>query len=151
MKKRLVNLLIAKSILDTILVGTIALVFHVRAFPPSYRGWGEAVAETQTIAGWAVNNAVPWERVEVYLFIDGRFWKKDPALHARPDVMAAGWAQDEYHGYAFTTPKMDAGIHEARVYALHSSGEGASYTLIMLGNPIRFEVKIDGSWTTDSR
>ena len=149
MKKQLVNLLIAKSILETVLVGTIALVFHVNAFPPSYRGWGEAVAESQTIAGWAVNNADPWERVEVYLFIDGRFRKKDIATHARPDVMAAGWAKDEYHGYIFVSPKLDAGIHEARVYVLHSSGEGERYTLQMLGDPIRFEIKNDGSWAAD--
>ena len=25
------------------------------------------------ISGWAVNNASPWERVEVQLFIDGKF------------------------------------------------------------------------------
>ena len=149
MKKQLVNLLIAKSILDTILVGTIALVFHVRAFPPSYRGWGEAVAESQTIQGWAVNVDDPSQRVEVQLFIDGRFRNKQVATYSRPDIMAAGWAKDEWHGYVFVSPKLDAGIHEARVYALHSSGEGARYTLQMLGDPIRFEIKNDGSWTTD--
>ena len=149
MKKQLVNLLIAKSILDTILVGTIALVFHVRAFPPSYRGWGEAVAESQTIQGWAVNVDDPSQRVEVQLFIDGRFRNKQVATYSRPDIVAAGWAKDEWHGYVFVSPKLDAGIHEARVYALHSSGEGARYTLQMLGDPIRFEIKNDGSWTTD--
>lgn len=151
MKKQLVNLLIAKSILETVLVGTIAILFHVDAFPPSYRGWGEAVPETQTIQGWAVNNADPWQRVEVQLFIDGRFSNKQIATYSRADVVAAGWAKDEYHGYIFTLPKLDAGIHEARVYALHSSGEGARFTLQMLGDPIRFEIKSDGSWAADSR
>lgn len=149
MKKQLVNLLIAKSILDTVLVGAIALVFHVRAFPPSYRGWGEAVAESQTIHGWAINVDDPYQRVEVQLFIDGRFRNKQIATYSRPDIVAAGWAKDEWHGYIFVSPKLDAGIHEARVYALHSSGEGARYTLQMLGDPIRFEIKHDGSWTTD--
>ena len=151
MKKQLVNLLIAKSILETVLVGTIALVFYVKAFPPSYRGWGEAVPETQTIQGWAVNNADPFQRVEVQLFIDGRFRNKQIATYSRPDVVAAGWAKDEYHGYIFLSPKLDAGKHEARVYALHSSGEGERYTLQMLGDPIRFEIKNDGSWAADSR
>ena len=151
MKKQLVNLLIAKSILETVLVGTIALVFHVNAFPPSYRGWGEAVPETQTIEGWAVSNADPWLRVEVYLFIDGSFRNKQIATSSRPDVMAAGWAKDPYHGYIFVSPKLDAGKHDARVYALHSSGEGARYTLQMLGDPIRFEIKNYGSWAADSR
>ena len=151
MKKQLVNLLIAKSILETVLVGAIALVFYVNAFPPSYRGWGEAVPETQTIQGWAVNNADPFQRVEVQLFIDGRFRNKQIATYSRPDVVAAGWAKDEYHGYIFLSPKLDAGKHEARVYALHSSGEGERYTLQMLGDPIRFEIKNDGSWAADSR
>ena len=151
MKKQLVNLLIAKSILETVLVGTIAVVFYVKAFPPSYRGWGEAVPETQTIQGWAVNEAEPFQRVEVQLFIDGRFRNKQIATYSRPDVVAAGWAKDEYHGYIFVSPKLDAGKHEARVYALHSSGEGERYTLQMLGDPIRFEIKNDGSWAADSR
>ncbi len=151
MKKQLVNLLIAKSILETVLVGAIALVFYVNAFPPSYRGWGEAVPETQTIQGWAVNNADPWQRIEVQLFIDGKFRNKQIATYSRPDVVAAGWAKDEWHGYIFVSPKLDAGKHEARVYALHSSGEGERYTLQMLGDPIRFEIKNDGSWAADSR
>ena len=151
MKKQLVNLLIAKSILETVLVGTIAVVFYVKAFPPSYRGWGEAVPETQTIQGWAVNEAEPFQRVEVQLFIDGTFRNKQIATYSRPDVVAAGWAKDEWHGYIFVSPKLDAGKHEARVYALHSSGEGERYTLQMLGDPIRFEIKNDGSWAADSR
>ena len=145
--KKLVNVLIAKSILDTVLVGAIAVAMYMNAFPPTFRGWGEAVPETQTIAGWAVNTSDPWLRVEVQIFIDGTFWKKDVATHSRPDVAAAGWARDEFHGYAFTTPKLPPGIHEARVYAMHPSRNGALYTLQLLGNPIRFEVHNDGSWS----
>lgn len=148
---QLVNLLIAKSILETILVGAIAVGVYMNAFPPTFRGWGEAVPETQTIQGWAVNDADPWQRVEVQLFIDGRFRNKQIATYSRPDVMSAGWAKDEYHGYIFTSPELDVGIHEARVYALHPSSDGARYTLQMLGDPIRFEVKSDGSWAAASR
>lgn len=143
---KLVNVLIAKSILETVLVGTIAVGFYLNAFPPTFHGWGEAVAETQTIHGWVVNYARPWERVEVQLFIDGRFIRQEMATHARPDIVAAGWSKDEYHGYGFTVPKMEPGIHEARVYALHGSGDGARYTLQLLGDPIRFEIRNDGSW-----
>ena len=144
---QLVNALIAKSILDTILVGAIAVGAYMNAFPTTFRGWGEAVPETQTIVGWAVNTSAPWQRVEVQLFIDGRFWKKEVATHSRPDVAAAGWARDEFHGYGFTTPKLPPGIHEARVYAMHPSRDGAQYSLQMLGDPIRFEVHNDGSWS----
>ena len=40
------NALIAKSILETILVGAIAVAVYMNAFPPTFKGWGEAVAET---------------------------------------------------------------------------------------------------------
>ena len=146
MKKQLVNLLIAKSILDTLLVGTIAVVGYVNAFPPRFHGWGEAVVETQSIAGWAINDADPWQRVEVQLFIDGKFVGTQAANQSRRDVVTAGWARDEWHGYNFFVPGLSAGTHEARVYALHSSGSGARYTLQMLGDPINFQVNAVGNW-----
>ena len=145
--KKLVNALIVKSILDTVLVSAIAVGVYMNAFPPTFRGWGEAVPETQTIAGWAVNTSDPGQRVEVQLFIDGRFRNNQIATFSRPDVVAAGWAEDEWHGYIFTTPKLPPGIHEALVYAIHPSRNGAQYTLQMLGDPIRFEVKVDGTWS----
>lgn len=144
--KQLVNLLIAKSLLETVLVGTIAVVVYLNAFPPSFHGWGEAVAGEKSIAGWVVNDADPWSRVEVQLFIDGKLRGTTVAHLSRPDVAAAGWAKDEWHGYSFGVDGLTSGAHEARVYALHSSGNGARYTLQMLGDPIRFEVNPDGSW-----
>ena len=137
--KQLTNLLIAKSILETILVGTIAVVVYLNAFPPTFHGWGEAVVESQTIAGWAVNDAKPWDRVEVQLFVDGKFIGTQVAQLSRPDVVAAGWAKDEWHGYSFPMPGLSDGPHEGRVYAVHASGNSSRYTLQLLGDPIRFE------------
>ena len=136
MRRRLVNLLIAKSILDTVLVGAIAVVVYLNAFPPTFHGWGEAVVEAQSISGWAVNDAHPWERVEVQLFIDGKFVATQVAQLSRPDVVAAGWAKDEWHGYNFILTDLTLGPHEARVYALHRSGN--RMTLQLLGDPIKF-------------
>ncbi len=146
MKKQLVNLLIAKSILDTVLVGTIAVAVYFNEFPPTFHGWGEAVAESQSIVGWAVNDADPWQRVEVQLFIDGKLVGTQLADQSRRDVVAAGWSKDEWHGYNFVVPRLSPGQHEARVYALHPSRYGVRYTLQMLGDPIRFQVRGDGSW-----
>src|SRR5215211_7531052 len=145
-KPQLVNLLIAKSVLETILVGTIALVVYLNAFPPTFKGWGEAVVESQSIAGWVVSDADPWRRVEVHLFVDGKLVGTQVAHLSRPDVLAAGWSRDEWHGYSFPVTGLSAGVHEARVYALHSSSKGAHYTLQMLGDPIKFNVKEDGRW-----
>jgi len=145
---RLVNLLIAKSILETILVGTIAVVVYVNAFPPTFHGWGEAVAGTKSISGWVVSDADPWRRVEVQLFVDGKLIGTQVAHVSRPDVVAAGWSKDEWHGYSFPVDGLASGSHEARVYALHASGAGTRYTLQMLGDPIRFKVKGDGGWAS---
>jgi hypothetical protein len=143
---RLVNLLIAKSILETILVGTIAVVVYLNAFPPTFHGWGEAVAGTKSISGWVVSDTDPWRRIEVQLFIDGKLIGTQVAHLSRPDVVAAGWSKDEWHGYTFEVMGLAAGPHEARVYALHSSANSSRYTLQMLGDPIWFEVNADGSW-----
>jgi hypothetical protein len=145
---RLVNLLIAKSILETILVGTIAVVVYLNAFPPTFHGWGEAVAGTKSISGWVVSDADPWRRVEVQLFVDGKLIGTQVAHVSRPDVVAAGWSKDEWHGYSFPVDGLASGSHEARVYALHASGACTRYTLQMLGDPIRFKVKGDGGWAS---
>ena len=84
-----------------------------------------------------MDNAEPWQRVEVQLFVDGNFAGTQVAQLSRPDVSAAGWAKDEWHGYEFVLDGLSVGTHEARVYALHRSGE--RNTLQLLGNPIRFE------------
>ena len=141
---RLVNLLIAKSILETVLVGTIAVVVYMKAFPPTIHGWGEAVAGSKSISGWVVDYADPWRRVEVQLFVDGKLVGTQVAQLSRPDVAAAGWAKDEWHGYNFVLTGLVAGTHEARVYALHRSGD--QYTLQILGDAITFEVHEDGRW-----
>jgi hypothetical protein len=142
--KKLVNLLLAKSILETIFIGTLAVIVYAKLFPPTFHGWGEAVVEARSIAGWVVNDADPWRRVEVQLFVDGKLVGTQVAQLSRPDVLAAGWSKDEWHGYSFVVSGLGVGMHEARVYALHQQGD--RYTLRMLGDPIRFEVDINDNW-----
>lgn len=145
-KPRLVNLLIGKSIAETVLVGAIAVLAYLNAFPPTFYGWGEAVVESKAIAGWAVNSGKRSTPVEVQLFVDGKLVSTQTAQLPRPDVVAAGWSTSELCGYSFALPSSTAGVHEARVYALHESGDAARYTLQLLGDPIRFVVNADGSW-----
>jgi hypothetical protein len=147
-KPQLLNLLIGKSIAETILVGAIAVVAFLNAFPPTFHGWGEAVVERRSIAGWAVNNAKPTQPVEVQIFIDGKFKGVQPANLSRPDIVAAGWARDAGHGYEFFLTQLPPGNHEARVYAVHPSGGGERYTLQLLGDPIKFTVHTDDLWRT---
>ena len=136
-RPQLVNLLIGKSILETLFVATLAVVVWTNAFPPTFHGWGEVI-NSQAIAGWAVNNASPWERVEVQLFIDGKLYASQVAQLSRPDIVKAGWAKDEWHGYNFAVQGLAPGNHQAQVYALHRSG--SRMTLTLLGDPIGFHV-----------
>jgi hypothetical protein len=150
---RLVHVIIGKSIVETLVVGAVAVFTFITLFPPFFHGWGEVTGTR--ISGWAVNNASPWERVEVQLFIDGRFIANRVADESRPDVSAAGWARDPWHGYTFdvtslAAPVTGAQIHEARIYALHDSGAGARKSLQLLGDPIWFSVQ-DGKVFSDSR
>ncbi|HSL54531.1 MAG TPA: hypothetical protein VK868_09055 [Pyrinomonadaceae bacterium] len=144
MPKKLVNVLIAKSILETIFVGALAVIVYTKLFPPTFHGWGEAVVEARSISGWVVDDADPWRRVEVQLFVDGKLVGTQVAQQSRPDVAAAGWSKDEWHGYNFVVNGLPAGPHEARVYALHQWGD--RFTLRMLGDPIRFEVDPQDNW-----
>ena len=144
-RSKLINVLIGKSIIETVLVAAIAVGFYITAFPPYLHGWGEVTSEG--ISGWAVNDTAPWERVAVQLFVDGNFIATQPAQLSRPDVAHAGWTRDEWHGYNFILPPLEAGYHEARVYALHASGGETRRTLQQLGDPIRFRVDETGSLT----
>lgn len=148
-KSKLIKVLIGKSIIETVLVATIAVGFYINAFPPYFHGWGESTPSG--IVGWAVNNAAPWDRVSVQLFVDGNFVGAQSANLSRPDVSAAGWAKDEWHGYHFRLPNLETGPHEARVYALHQSGGGTRHTLQQLGDPIRFVTGFSGSLTDVSK
>lgn len=140
---RLVHALIGKSIAETLLVGGLAVFAFITLVPPFFHGWGEVTP--MGIQGWAVNNAAPWDRVEVHLYVDGEFVAKQVAVSSRPDVQAAGWARDEWHGYIFDVPpsllrQRASHIYEARVYTLHNSGDGSRKSLQQLGDPIFFYV-----------
>lgn len=139
---RLLHILLAKAIADTLFVGALALVFFVLTFPPHFRGWGEAT--DNSISGWAVNTSSPWDRVELQLFINGEFVTTGIANHSRPDVMAAGWSRDEWNGYRFELPSLKAGEYVAHVYAIHASAGGLRQTLQLVGDPIRFSINQTG-------
>ncbi len=145
---RLVNLLLGKSIIETLVVGALAVYTFMSVLPPFFHGWGEVTEKG--ISGWVVNNASPRERVEVQLFVDGRFVGQGTADKNRPDVSAAGWAQDGLHGFEFLISPLvidQSKTHEARVYVLHDDGRGIRKSLQLLGDPIPFNVGQDGKLT----
>ena len=145
----LVHALIGKSILETLLVGALALFGFMNIAPPYFHGWGEVT--NAGIAGWAVNNATPWDRVEVELYIDGKSFGRSVANLSRPDVQAAGWSKDQWHGYKFSLNSLTAGSHEARVYALHHASDGVYKSLQLVGDPIPFVVNAQGQLAPSSK
>jgi hypothetical protein len=138
-RARLAHFLIGKAIAETLFVGALAVGFYLTAFTPFFRGSLD-LADSRHVAGWVINEREPLARVEVQLYIDGRFAGNHEADVARPDVLAAGRASDEGHGFVFDTPPLPAGEHEARVYAVHASGEGQRRTLQLVDKPLVFTV-----------
>ena len=138
----LVHVLIAKSIIETLFVSILVIVYFLDVFP-HFHGWGEVTS--QTISGWAVNSRNPGERVEVQLFVDDKFVARTVASQSRPQVVEGGWARDEWHGFTIPVSAMELGNHEARVYAIHNSGRGARKTLQLVGHAFHFQVAPDGT------
>ena len=132
------HLLLAALVAATLVVGALTLYARHAAYPPHFRGFGELTPRGE-VAGWAVNSARPGERVQVQLYVDGRFVAHQLATLPRPDVLAAGRSTDEHCGYLFPLPPLPAGEHEARVYALHAPASSDYRTLQQLGLPLRFK------------
>ncbi|MET0626397.1 MAG: hypothetical protein ABW250_25915 [Pyrinomonadaceae bacterium] len=138
------QIIFAALVVLTLCAGAYAVWTEHSTFPPSLRGFGE-VTRRGEVAGWAVDASRPGRRVEVQLYVDGRFVAHGEAALPRPDVLAAGRSADENCGYSFALPALAAGAHEARVYALHAPGNGHELrTLKQLGNPLHFTTGDDG-------
>jgi|SRR5215471_2898035 len=133
-----VQLLIGKSICEALVVTAVAAGLFLATTNPALRGWLDR-ADAQSISGWAVDDSNPGRRVEVQLFIDDNFIEQRIANESRPDVHQANRAGDDWHGFIFNTPKLNAGEHEARVYVLHRGSSSSRRTLQIIGKPIRFQ------------
>lgn len=138
-RSRLIHLLIAKSIIEALFAGSIAVGAYLTTTDPDLKGWLDQ-ADSQTISGWAVDESQPQRRVDVQLFIDGRFIENRTAADFRPDVHQAQRADDDWHGFAFRTPPLAPGDHEARVYIIHRGASEARRTLQIIGKPLRFAI-----------
>ena len=136
---KLVQLLIGKSVLEALLITGVSVAFYFATTNPNIRGWLDQ-ADDKVVSGWAVDESTPPERVELQLFIDGKFIDDRLAAEFRPDVHAANRADDDWHGFVFKSPPLQSGEHEARVYAMHVSGRGVRRTLQLIGKPLRFHI-----------
>lgn len=136
----LTRTLIAKSILDVLLLGALSLVFYYSAFSPFIRGSLDD-AGPEWIRGWVLDLSNRDEQVAVQLFIDGRFIESRISDFPHPQIVAMGLAKDDKHGFLFFTPPLDVGRHEARVYAVQASKDGERRTLQQVGTPLTFQTE----------
>jgi hypothetical protein len=125
---------------EALLVTAVAVAFYFATTNRHLTGVLDS-ADRQTVSGWAVDRGQSGARVEVQLFIDDKFMGDSVAAQFRPDVHESQRAEDDWHGFVFQTPPLPAGEHEARVYALHSSGSGTRRTLQLIGKPFRFRIE----------
>ncbi|HVF68129.1 MAG TPA: hypothetical protein VM914_10715 [Pyrinomonadaceae bacterium] len=136
-RARLTRLLLAKLTLDLLFVAALAVYTQAVAFRPFYSGSLD-YADSKSVRGWVVDRSEPAASVEVQLYVDGRFVAAALADEPRPDVFEKGRAEDERHGFVFNLGDVRAGEHEARVYAVHASRNGARRTLQQIGGALRF-------------
>lgn len=139
-RARLTRLLLAKLTLDLLFVAALAVYTQAVAFRPFFSGSLD-YADSKSVRGWVVDRSEPASAVEVQLYVDGNFAASAFANEPRPDVSAKGYAEDERHGFVFNLANMKAGEHEARVYAVHASRNGARRTLQQIGGALRFTVE----------
>ncbi len=139
-RARLIHLLISKSTAEALLITAVAVGFYFSTTNVNLRGVLDK-ADSEAVSGWAVDERQPSSRVEVQLFIDDRFVADAAADKFRPDVHEAKRADDDWHGFVFSTPRLSAGEHEARVYAVHANSGGARRTLQLIGKPYRFRTE----------
>ena len=132
--------MMAAVVCATLLLSALALAAFMTLFPPQFRGWYEQVGAQAEIGGWIVNERDPAERVAVRLYLDGRFIAEKRAELPRPDVVVAGFTQDERCGYRFLLPDLAPGIYTARVYAVHKL-VGNLRTLQPTGQPVRMTIQ----------
>jgi hypothetical protein len=142
---RLSHALIAKSVAEALFVVALAVYFSYTSFNPYFRGSVDA-ADARTVTGWVVNKAAPGERVEVLLYVDGHFVSRRLADAPRPDVFAAGQSLDAHHGFVFDLPPLPPNrTYEARVYAMHETGDATRRALQEFGGVKQFSVAADGA------
>lgn len=140
-REKLLQFLIAKSVIEALLVTAIGAGFYLVTTNPHLRGWLDQ-ADAQTVSGWVVDEKSAGTRVEVQLFIDDRFVENRVAADFRPDVHQAKRADDDWHGFVFRTPLLSQGEHEARIYAVHRGANASRRTLQIVGKPLRFRVDV---------
>ncbi len=132
-RARLALLLVLKSAAEALFVLALAL-FYFADFRAGYAGEVES-CDGGVLRGWVAGGASRDGRVEVQLYVDGRFAASTYADETSGDSGRGG--EGARRRFSFDL-KSDGGAgHEARVYAVRE-GRGGRRVLSLLGRPVRF-------------
>lgn len=139
---RLLKAIVAKSLIEIILVCVVATFVAFSTFNPRLRGAIE-VADQTRVAGWVVAPEAPEVVIEVQLFVDEKLLASRLADEKRSNLVRFGVSPNPNHGFTFdlTRAKLAPGRHTAQVYALRQAS-GANKTLSPIAKePWVFEVR----------
>ena len=130
---RLLKAIVAKSLIEIILVCVVATFSAFSTFSPRLRGDIETANQTR-VAGWVFAPEAPEVVIEVQLFIDEKLLASKLADEKRSDLVRFGVASNPNHGFNFdlTRAKLAPGRHTAQVYALRQAS-GANKILSPIG------------------
>ena len=139
---KMLKALIAKAGIEIFVVmAAISFAAYSHLNPP-IRGAID-VADSTRIAGWAYDPRAPEDRLEVQLFMDGKFVADKVADELRDDLVSAGAAVNSRHGFSFIVPelKLMNGVHSVNVYALRSGGGGNKSLLSITKKTQQIKIK----------
>jgi hypothetical protein len=138
---RLLRAVIAKSFLDLIFICAAVSLAAFLSFHPLLRGAID-VADQTRVAGWAYDPLSPDEKLEVQLFIDGRFAASTRAGERREDLVRAGAAANPEHGFSFAVAplRLTPGAHAAQVYAVHQAAGRYKTLLPLAAKPLMLHI-----------
>jgi hypothetical protein len=139
---RLLKAILAKSIIEIILVCAVATFAAFSTSSPRLRGDID-IASQRRVYGWVLAPEAPNVVIEVQLFIGEKPVASQFADEQRNDLLRRGLTSNPNHGFSFdlTRTRLAPGRHTAQVYALRS-GYGANKTLSPIAQkPWVFEVR----------
>lgn len=137
-RERIKRFLVVKAALELLFVLALAAVFFYLNFNPGFEG-AILSADSRRIEGWVAGSAGSSSRVEIQLYVDGKFAASTTADRELSSVDGVGASGGR--GFVFDLPPLAAGEHEARVFAVHVGGSEARRTLHPVGAPARVSVK----------
>jgi hypothetical protein len=139
---RLLKAIVAKSLIEIILVCVVATLAAFSTYNPRLRGAVEVANQTR-VAGWVLAPEAPEVVIEVQLFIDEKLLASKLAEEKRNDLVRFGVTSNPNHGFKFDLSRANLapGIHTAQVYALRHASSANKILSPIAKQPIVFEVR----------